>query len=139
MSDKVIRHYSRPYGDCRADKRLYFGGSWPWQQGAECSIAPTIEDNLGVVDVSNISYDSPTTIYRSSGGGTFELVSWLGETLTVTSIDAPAGDTIGNTFPLTLSDINVATISYTGSTSGDFTIHHNGLNSPFIVSLEVAS
>ena len=38
MSDKVIRHYSRPYGDCRADKRLYFGGSWPWQQGAECEI-----------------------------------------------------------------------------------------------------
>ena len=72
-------------------------------------------------------------------GGTFELVSWLGETLTVTSIDAPSGDTIENTFPLTLSDINVATISYTGSTSGDFTIHHNGLNSPFIVSLEVSS
>ena len=38
MSDKVIRHYSRPYGDCRADKRLYFGGSWPWQQGAECTL-----------------------------------------------------------------------------------------------------
>lgn len=38
MSDKVIRHYSRPYGDCRADKRLYFGGSWPWQQGADHNI-----------------------------------------------------------------------------------------------------
>ena len=54
MSDKVIRHYSRPYGDCREDRRLYFGGTWPWQQGPECVITPPVIAGEFILDVAGL-------------------------------------------------------------------------------------
>lgn len=29
---------SRSYGNCRSNKRIYIGGEFPWQMGAECSV-----------------------------------------------------------------------------------------------------
>lgn len=140
MSDKVIRHYSRPYGDCRADKRLYFGGSWPWQQGAECEI-PTpepVDDSLGVLDVSTNYYNSPAEIFRSFGDYDFQIFSQNGLTLTITNITATNSNTIVNTFPFNVDD-TLVTVNCSGSESCDLTIYHNGINSPFIVNVLMGS
>ncbi len=39
MSDVIINE-GRQFNDCRPNKRLYFGGTFAWEVGTECSIPP---------------------------------------------------------------------------------------------------
>jgi hypothetical protein len=124
MSDKVIRHYSRPYGDCRADKRLYFGGEWPWQTGVECAIPP-----LSILGPRNIILATDGNFYVTS------ISTSKFYKITPTGIATLASDIIASPFNLTqASDSNIYICSdndiYKYTLAGATTIFNSSVTAP---------